>query len=502
MPTFCAVPGCNRRGGFSFPSDQGLRKQWCVAIRRATQKGDLWTPNKRAVVCDYHFEAKDIITQSRVDTGQRMKRHLSHGAVPTVFDFSRKGAESAESERYERARKRGHPPGSSQSLPPDGDLTNNADSSCQGLHDIHDSDAPNVLNAEAPPLQEDSSEPWQFSLEDTDVMMEVEIQEDDDMRVEQHSDHAEELEDSTQDEGESTLVIGSFSIEFFKNNSRMVKFYTSFCDYKHFKFFFHCLGPASGHLTYKSKSLKPEDELFLTLIKLRLNKEDEELAFFFGVTKQVVGRIFHTWLNFLSFQLHELNLWLPRSVIDDFMPEDFRKKFPNTRVIIDATEIPIERPGCTKAQAATWSSYKNKNTLKVLVGISPKGAVTFVSDVFGGSASDRQIVERCSLATTDCFEQGDSIMADKGFVVQDLFSHRGVAINRPTLLKGINQLPPDAVSSDQKVSSKRVHVERVIGAAKIFKILEQRLSHHYLKYGGRILFVCLVIQNFKPCIVD
>ncbi len=301
----------------------------------------------------------------------------------------------------------------------------------------------------------------------------------------------------------SSSTFGQFHIDMFKDNPSMVKFYTSFSTYDHFIYFFQCLGPAARMLKYQSKQLEPEDELFLTLIKLRLNKEDEELAFFFGVSKPTVGRIFHTWLNFMFFQLKELDLWLPRKVIDEYMSEDFKQKFPTVRVIVDGTEIPIDRPGDPRAQSASWSSYKNKNTLKVLVGISPKGVVTFVSEAYGGAASDRQIVERSSLLTNKkMLERGDSIMADKGFVVQDLFCHRGILINTPTFLKGINQLSVEQVASDQKISSKRVHVERVIGAAKNFKILEQRLTHHYVNDGGKILFVCLVIQNFKPCIVD
>lgn len=50
------------------------------------------------------------------------------------------------------------------------------------------------------------------------------------------------------------------------------------------------------------------------------------------------------------------------------------------------------------AQQATWSTYKNKNTTKILVGASPGGLVTYVSEAYGGSASDRAIVERSDLA--------------------------------------------------------------------------------------------------------
>ena len=103
MPTYCAVPGCKNRGGFSFPSEPALQKAWCVAIRRATEKGDLWKPNNGAVICERHFEPQDIVqVQPPVDVGQRKKRKLQKGAVPKVFDFVKRSDESARAKRAKR----------------------------------------------------------------------------------------------------------------------------------------------------------------------------------------------------------------------------------------------------------------------------------------------------------------------------------------------------------------------------------------------------------------
>ena len=87
--------------------------------------------------------------------------------------------------------------------------------------------------------------------------------------------------------------------------------------------------------------------------------------------------------------------------------------------IIDGTEIAVKKPKPPIAQQSTFSTYKNRNTVKVLVGSTPGGLVSFVSSAFGGSASDRQLVERSSLLN-QC-EPGDSVMSDKGFNVQDFF---------------------------------------------------------------------------------
>ena len=80
------------------------------------------------------------------------------------------------------------------------------------------------------------------------------------------------------------------------------------------------------------------------------------------------------------------------------------------RVIIDCPEIFIEKPNSFRSQSVTYSTYKSHNISKGLVGISPSGAVTFVSDLYAGRSSDQQITLDCGILSL--VESGDSIMAD------------------------------------------------------------------------------------------
>lgn len=290
------------------------------------------------------------------------------------------------------------------------------------------------------------------------------------------------------------------SLERFRNIPEGINHYTGFRNYAHFLYFFRCLGPATYHLNYKS-TLTPENECFLTLIKLRKGSDNIDLGFLFDLPRLVVGKIFRTWISFMYLQLKELNLWIPKETIQNFMPSGFESLYPSTRVILDATEFPIDKPQNVKTQIGTWSSYKNKNTLKTMVGISPSGCVTYISPLYGGATSDRQIMERSSLLLAREFDNDDSIMADRGIMVQDLFANQNVLVNTPTMLKGKSQLDPHDVVKDRRCSSKRVHVERVIGLAKTNKILTKPLSHDLVKYADEIVFVCFVLCNFKPNLV-
>ena len=96
------------------------------------------------------------------------------------------------------------------------------------------------------------------------------------------------------------------------------------------------------------------------------------------------------------------------------------------------SECPIKNPAAAAAQQATFSTYKNINTAKVIVRVTPAVLVSCVSTAYGGSASDRQIVERSNL--TQMVDQGDSVMVDKRFDVQDMFSPMNVTVNIPTFV--------------------------------------------------------------------
>ena len=85
-------------------------------------------------------------------------------------------------------------------------------------------------------------------------------------------------------------------------------------------------------------------------------------------------------------------------------------------------------------QQRTFSSYKNHNTYKGLVGISPGGAITFVSRLFPGSISDRELTRQSGFL--QLLDPGDSIMADRGFNIQDDLTPLGVRLNIPPFLKG------------------------------------------------------------------
>ena len=68
------------------------------------------------------------------------------------------------------------------------------------------------------------------------------------------------------------------------------------------------------------------------------------------------------------------------------------------------------------------SNYKNHTTFKFLIGITPSGVISYVSDAWGDRISDRRVVMESGFL--DLLEPGDGVMADKGFTISDLLKER------------------------------------------------------------------------------
>lgn len=167
-----------------------------------------------------------------------------------------------------------------------------------------------------------------------------------------------------------------------------------------------------------SKKLDPKNELLLTLMKLRLGLLTEDLADRFSISVGTCSETIKTWVRFLAETLGKLVKWVPKEAVMENMPKAFKKAgYGNVRVIIDCSEIFIERPKSLEAQAITWSDYKSHNTIKFLIGITPTGFISFLSDCYGGRASDKFICKDSGFF--DALDFYNNVMADRGFQIQE-----------------------------------------------------------------------------------
>ena len=203
----------------------------------------------------------------------------------------------------------------------------------------------------------------------------------------------------------------------------------------------------------RPRTLHPKDEFFLVMCRLRQGFAERHLGHLFNISQSTVSRIIISWINFMYLKLGQLNIWPSRKVVDDYMPNDFKSKYPNTRVIIDCTELKCQMPSSLLLNSELFSSYKNHTTLKGLIGISPAGHITFISELYTGSISDREITMRSGFLDLP-FDANDSVMADKGFTIEDLLPV-GVSLNIPPFLGSSAQMPAADVVKTQEIASLR-----------------------------------------------
>ncbi|KAL1276413.1 hypothetical protein QQF64_036036 [Cirrhinus molitorella] len=119
------------------------------------------------------------------------------------------------------------------------------------------------------------------------------------------------------------------------------------------------------------------------------------------------------------------------------MPAKFKEEFPNTFAILDCTALKIQRPSSLVFQSQTYSTYKSTNTLKSLVACDPQGAVIYVSALFTGAISDKEIFNECNILDIlkgyiQCgyLNVGDGLMVDKGFLIEKEVEEIGQCFRR------------------------------------------------------------------------
>ncbi|PFX22405.1 uncharacterized protein LOC111334310 [Stylophora pistillata] len=299
-------------------------------------------------------------------------------------------------------------------------------------------------------------------------------------------------------------------------NDEPVKFYMGFPTLACLMAIFNLLKPAAEKLKYwdsnkgkkvnfqyrpvkksgKRRSLIILQEFILTLVRLRLGLLVQHLLDTPSISKSSVCMVLTTWIFFLTVTLRDVLLtWPSKEMVRLNFPGSFRN-YPSTRVIIDCTEIFIQKPTSPAAQRATWSEYKSHNAIKTLVGITPSGFFSFVSKLWSGSTSDRKLTQKSGIL--ELIGEGDHVMADRGFAIRDLLTKRKAFLNMPPFSKKGQQLSKKSLKTTRSIASARIHVDRAIERLKDFHILPGNLPIPLVPLADKILIVCAALCSLLP----
>eukprot|EP00122_Pirum_gemmata_P018267 Pgem_evm1s17111 len=162
--------------------------------------------------------------------------------------------------------------------------------------------------------------------------------------------------------------------------------------------------------------------------------------------------------------------------------------YKHTALIIDVIEIFSQTPSRESREALQrmlFSYYKNHHTAKVLVFTAPTDHVIYDTPPYGSRISENDLTAEYAWIFEKLWP-GARVMADKGFTNGANLGLEG-QVDLPAFLKKDEQFSQEEKLVTKEVASRRIHVERVIQKAKIFKIMTDEVPIEMLNYYDMVV---------------
>ncbi|XP_034042965.1 uncharacterized protein LOC117525241 [Thalassophryne amazonica] len=455
----CVVSGCrNRRtpgsslSFYRFPRDPDRKRRWITAVNRQG-----WKPNDGSRLCSTHFIS-----------GKQVKNPRSPDYVPSVFSTAALNSDMKEPCALELQDKQEAQVEAANAL-----LFLQSQGRCQ-VGERHES-----RRLEEAAVEDSSSSSLSTEEDDDD---------DDDNQSASNSkkgrfthrcdvqvnfdDILKALKKENQALRESVEKM-SLSENSLRNDAEKVKFYTGLPNYYVLETVMWLLAPHMDGI--KNMKLSKFQQLLLTLMRLRLDLRNQDLAYRFGVKVGTVTRTVHRMVNIMSSTLVPTAVfWPSRAELRKNLPAALHSSHPDCVVIVDCFTVPFEEPvfqGSQQHRVASSSQGigTSHNVLKYLIGVAPQGVVTFVSRGALGNVSDKCLAEGCGLLCK--LLPGDVVLASRDLDICESVAARGAVFQISSNYSdkgeahGMSEssAPPEASADTATVHD---HVEKVISMVK------------------------------------
>ncbi|XP_064462933.1 uncharacterized protein LOC135373797 [Ornithodoros turicata] len=242
-----------------------------------------------------------------------------------------------------------------------------------------------------------------------------------------------------------------------------------------------------------------KDKVVMTMMVLKHTFPFHVLCHMFFVSPTTCSSAVKMTIRALSALLRCAVVWPSKEEVLENIPKCF-KDFSQTRVILDCTEVSVGVPKCLRCRVNTYSHYKKGHTVKYMIGVSPGGLITFISKGYGGRASDKAIFEQSGLVK-DLLPGIDSVMVDKGFLIDSICEEHLINVIRPPFLRQKKQFTKSEAMRTRKIAAARVHVERAIQRIKLFKILTHKLTWNMVPFADDVLLISAALTNLSRPII-
>ena len=182
------------------------------------------------------------------------------------------------------------------------------------------------------------------------------------------------------------------------------------------------------------------------------------------------------------------------------MPDCFKELYPNSRVIIDCTDIRTQRPSSLVLNSQLYSHSKGTHTFKFLLEIACHGAVTFVSSLYTGCMSDVEITKLSGILAL--VEPGDDVMAEKGLTLKKMLGDRGVTLNIPHFLSSKGQFTPEEVKETEQIPKLRIQIERLNRQVKENQLFDTHVPLTVAGSANQLWTIACLLAIFKGPLVQ
>lgn len=103
----------------------------------------------------------------------------------------------------------------------------------------------------------------------------------------------------------------------------------------------------------------------------------------------------------------------------------------------------------------------------------------------------------------DLLEEGDVVMADKGFLIQDLLNEKKCTLIMPHFLSQNVQFTTEEAKNNKIISNLRVHIERANRRFKEFHLFDAPLPLTLAGTANQLWAVACMLTNFQgPLIIN
>jgi hypothetical protein len=106
----------------------------------------------------------------------------------------------------------------------------------------------------------------------------------------------------------------------------------------------------------------------------------------------------------------------------------------------------------------------------------------------------------------DLVEEGDDIMADRGFTIRDLLTLKKATLNMPPFTRKCTfgnkkKLDVTEIRQTRSIAKLRIHVERAIERLKNFNMLSHTIPSNCNSLVNQMITVSAVLCNLLPPLV-